>query len=76
LIVQREEYYSIRVSPSGEIVIPRELLARLLAEANKDDHEGLTEDLEDFGLSAIVIVQTVECDSGTGLTIQRDRRHE
>lgn len=75
MIVARHERNVIRVSPSGDIVIPKDQVAKLLNRRGTSGI-GLAEDLKDFGPGRILVLGTVTTDSGTAIDIRRDLRQE
>jgi hypothetical protein len=68
MIVRRVEENAMRVQPNGDIIIPAAMVRRLL--------HGDKEDLQDFGPGRILNVSICNCESGTSLTLERDRRVE
>jgi hypothetical protein len=70
----RDEPCLVRIHDNGDIVIPGEFIRRLLEDHNANDASGLAEDLEDFGPGRCVVVMTAGSDSGTEITIERDRQ--
>ena len=75
--VLRNEPSSVRVEANGDIRIPAALVMAILRRANsRGTADDLREDQADFGPGKIVVIDYTESDSGTELTITRDRRPE
>lgn len=76
MIVKRKEPDVIRISPDGSLTIPEALMVELCKRMNHGDEAGLRQDLEDFGPGRLVVLSYAGSESGTEITIQRDRRQE
>lgn len=72
--VSREETV-VRVRPNGDVVIPAKAVRALFKAANKNE-AGLKEDLADFGAGRVLVLGHCGSDSGTEITLARDRRQE
>ncbi len=74
--VLRDEANMIRVEDNGDLRIPKAVLQRLLKASNGGSLQGLKEDQEDFGPGRPVRIGLVTGDTGTEISISRDRRKE
>lgn len=72
--VTREESV-IRVRPNGDVLIPAKAVRELLKAANRSEAD-LKEDLVDFGANRVLVLSYASCESGTEITLARDRRQE
>lgn len=76
MIVGRHETNVLRIQENGDVVIPAAFLRSLLTHGGTSDGTGIREDIEDFGPGRLVKVGLAEAESGTEITIERDRRKE
>lgn len=76
MTVRRVEWNVLRIGLDGSIKIPSVVLSWLFREANNGNASGIQEDLTDFGPGRLVVIGTCETDSGTEITLSRDRRRE
>jgi hypothetical protein len=76
MIVRRDEPNVLRVADNGDIILPGAFVTALLADGAVGDVKGIAEDLEDFGPGRLIVVRLALSDSGTEITIERDRRTE
>jgi hypothetical protein len=74
MIVRRVEDV-LRISADGSLTIPASQIRACCRLAN-GTKEGKAEDLEDFGPGRLVVIGYASSESGTEITIQRDRRQE
>lgn len=65
----------IRVQPNGDVLIPASVVIAVLESANRSEAD-TDNDIADFGAGSLLFVSHCGSDSGTEITLARDRRKE